>query len=387
MEERPTQLEPAPTEQLSRREALPYRGPRSAVRRTGSIARRWVRDTFSRDQLLGSLRSLLWVAPLTVLIWVYAEREQQTTANVDFQIQVNSPDPNQTVEIDGSTTRGATVRFVAGELKGPKARVEEMRERMQRASDKDAVSIPVDPRLGPGTHLVDIRSLVAQDPRFAAGGISVGEIKPSQIKINVDRLREVDVPVKVSRADAGRLKDPVFEPATVKVKAPVSQPDGGTPQAEADLTEILKTPGPRTGVAVRVRVTGIDGRNVTVEPATVKVTAEVKPGDDSYTIPAVPLYVTAPGDFLKKDVYVEYPATLGNVTVVGPREQIDALRAGNLPQDLRARFDVRMDDPIGQPRRRRVKYELPAGLSVSEQQATVEVDFQILARDPADSGL
>src|SRR5688572_16294126 len=41
-----------------------------------SATRRWARDTFSREQIISSLKSLAWVAPLTVLIWIYAEREQ-----------------------------------------------------------------------------------------------------------------------------------------------------------------------------------------------------------------------------------------------------------------------------------------------------------------------
>src|SRR5436305_9069569 len=54
--------------------------------------RRWVRNTFTRDQIASGLRSLLWVAPLTVLIWIYAEREQTTNAPVNIPIEVVSTD-------------------------------------------------------------------------------------------------------------------------------------------------------------------------------------------------------------------------------------------------------------------------------------------------------
>ena len=46
------------------------------ARRWVAVVRRWFRDTFSREQLVSALRSLIWVAPLTVLIWIYAESEQ-----------------------------------------------------------------------------------------------------------------------------------------------------------------------------------------------------------------------------------------------------------------------------------------------------------------------
>src|SRR5688500_925653 len=68
---------------------------RSLGRRSSALVRRWARDTFNREQLLSSLRALAWVAPLTLLIWIYAEREQQLPGTARFQIVVKSADPNQ----------------------------------------------------------------------------------------------------------------------------------------------------------------------------------------------------------------------------------------------------------------------------------------------------
>ena len=63
--------------------------------------RRWARNTFTRDQLASGLRSLLWVAPLTVLIWIYAEREQIITTDTPLYIpiQVVSTDPDRVVTL------------------------------------------------------------------------------------------------------------------------------------------------------------------------------------------------------------------------------------------------------------------------------------------------
>src|SRR6478609_9248925 len=89
------------------------------ARRWASVVRRWFRETFSREQLLSSLRSLIWVAPLTVLIWIYAEREQVEPASATFPIEVRSGSPGQQVA-RLADSRGSTVLAT---IRGPKAKV------------------------------------------------------------------------------------------------------------------------------------------------------------------------------------------------------------------------------------------------------------------------
>src|SRR4051812_28677703 len=74
---------------------LDYAPARSGrVHRGWSATRRWMRDTFSRDQLAAGVKQLMWVAPLTLLIWVYADREQQVPARgVLVPVEVRSTDP------------------------------------------------------------------------------------------------------------------------------------------------------------------------------------------------------------------------------------------------------------------------------------------------------
>src|SRR5213595_2181335 len=101
--------EPMPTP-LSRRNPAPagpaplsYRAAErtGTMRRWSAVARRWFRDTFNKEQLISGLRSLIWVAPLTVLIWIYAEREQiiTTPTPLYIPIQVVSTDPDRVVTL------------------------------------------------------------------------------------------------------------------------------------------------------------------------------------------------------------------------------------------------------------------------------------------------
>src|SRR5688572_18150053 len=77
---------------------------RSLARRGAALVRRWARDTFSREQLLSSLKALAWVAPLTLLIWIYAEREQQVPGTSRIKIVVKSADETQVARIVGDDT-------------------------------------------------------------------------------------------------------------------------------------------------------------------------------------------------------------------------------------------------------------------------------------------
>src|SRR5690242_1264927 len=53
----------------------------------------WV-HAFSRESLFNFAKTMAWVVPLTILIWVYAEREQRDTdPGVTFPIDVRSSDP------------------------------------------------------------------------------------------------------------------------------------------------------------------------------------------------------------------------------------------------------------------------------------------------------
>src|SRR3954452_24086106 len=62
--------------------------------------RRWIRRHTSRDDVVSGLKTLMWVVPLTLLIWVYAEGAQETPQrSVPILISVKSNDPNRVVKL------------------------------------------------------------------------------------------------------------------------------------------------------------------------------------------------------------------------------------------------------------------------------------------------
>src|SRR5882762_4342139 len=126
--DQPENREPKPSPAQAPRLTLPYRAERPAPGgRFGAWARTWSRNHFSRDQVMSGLRSLLWVGPLTVLIWIYAEREQLATApNVKVPVELVSSDPNFIVSLANPEQRWVTVS-----LSGPHAQLDTAREKVE----------------------------------------------------------------------------------------------------------------------------------------------------------------------------------------------------------------------------------------------------------------
>src|SRR4051812_4321732 len=101
MPEAPTN--PTPTNGNGPALRSPAAGPRGLRTTPGTpnrfvaFGRGWARKHLGREQVLGFFKNLLWVAPLTVLIWVYAERQQLDKKDLTVPIEVVSSDPGRVI--------------------------------------------------------------------------------------------------------------------------------------------------------------------------------------------------------------------------------------------------------------------------------------------------
>src|SRR2546428_2295804 len=235
---------------------------KAPVRRGMAAARRWFRDTFSKDQLISGLRSLVWVAPLTVLIWIYAEREQVNRQTVRIQEEVRSCAPGQVAPLADS--RGGTV---SATIRGPKARVGQAVEALQ-------AGVPVQIFIGggrqPGDHDVEIPALIERDPRLRDNGLSVIACEPKLLRVRVDTLQEEVVDVKLAPDVARLLNGPaLFDQPKVRMSTPsaaLQQAPRGSVYAEADLPQEMRSPGRHGPTSVRIKVAGGSGPHVSLRP-------------------------------------------------------------------------------------------------------------------------
>lgn len=362
--------------------AEPRRRRRPAFGRVGHAARAWAQHTFSREQVVAGLKTLLWVAPLTLLIWVYAEREQIATLPnpVTIPVTVTSNDPTRIV-----TLTRPTDPFVMATITGPRAQLDALRERLE-SRNSAPVHIEVEKGREPGTHRIPA-SRVGQDKRFADAGVTVTGLQPELIEVVVDNLVEVDADVRsTGKLSTMFLKEPTFEPAAVKVRGPESVLNAAKAEGRlfvpADLTGRPEIAAAAERRAETVTVPDVevapplkDARVTVAGPKMVSATVYLKAGRE-YTIPTMSVFVVSPPGLLKDHV-VSYDDQLRDVTVIGPEEEIEKL--GREAYKAKAMFEISIDDAgLGQ-RTAQLKYDLPTGVSPKPGQPTT-ISFELNRR-------
>jgi hypothetical protein len=348
------------------------------ARRWVSVVRRWFRETFSREQLLSSLRSLVWVAPLTVLIWIYAEREQVDRAPAQLQVEVRSGSPGQVARLADS----GGGRVIAT-IRGPKAKVSQAVEALQ-------AGVPVQIFIGggrqPGFHDIEIPALIERDPRLRDNGLSVVTCNPGMIRVEVDALREELLDVKI-RPDVQPLLNgpPLFDPPKIKVTAPASAFDKaakGAAYVEAELPQDLRTPGRHGPVAIRISVAGLTGPDVTPRQTSVNATFEVRDADERTVLNSIPvkmLITPELGDAYKVTADRKFDQ---GVPVYGSPEAIRQLKNGELSVKPEASFSVTSADVPAGKVTRKLEYVLPDGIHMLEQDKKT-INFTITPREGA----
>jgi hypothetical protein len=322
--------------------------PRSPLRRIaqdfGSSVRSWAAGTFNRDQLVGALKSLAWVAPLTLLIWVYAEREQlHTVPSVTIPIEVIHSDPSRVVTVLDPSDSHLLVT-----IRGPRGEVEAVQEQFR----DNAAPVPIELERDVENGELTIRAeRVGMDRRFTERGVTVSNAQPSALRVRIDPLVEQDLEVrpKMPLPPGFQVK---FVPPTVKVKLPhnvlnlaMSQlvAYANLPATHPELAEARKEG--KTSVTIKdlpltLAIDNKHARLVDVKSVTAEVSFKAQA---ERLLPYVFVQPSGTGELLKKYEFI-HPATVpAGVTVVGPEDQIEKLADASV-QQLPAVFFVTEDD-------------------------------------------
>jgi hypothetical protein len=350
---------------------------RSLARRSLAVGRRWARDTFNREQFLSSLRSLAWVAPLTLLIWIYAEREQQLTDTARFQITVKSADPTQVASLVMASDQN-----VVATIKGPKARLGKAKDQLDPRGGGGPVQIVIEGNRPPNQYDIDIRAQIQKDYRLDDSGISVETVNPPTVRVDVDALQTLELPVKAD--PQVRLPAATFDPPTVKVMAPAGAVRAATAKGELYAKATLPpdlSPGSHALKAVPVAVEGLaSDPRVVVRPTTVSATVEVGQADEMYVIDSLPVFPTFAIDAQTLKTHtLRHDQSLANIKVYGPPDKINQLKTSAVRPS--AHFTVK-DDAIGRQRvQADLKYDLPDGIRLGDD-APRKITFD-LVNDPS----
>lgn len=357
---------------------IPYRAaPKPLGARFNSQFRAWARDTFNRDQMISSLKSLAWVAPLTMLIWVYAEREQiATVQNQIIPISIKSADPKLIVTVNPDDQN------ITAELSGPRVSVDKVTDALKLIPKSDqGVMIEISGAYAPGSYQI-LSSLVSDADLFKRAGVTISKPSPQNIHITIDRVveRELDVLVPDELVTQNLLVGtPTFEPRKVKISGPEAVLNAAAARndlkAVVDLKNFkeVQTPGKHTLDNVPL-VVSVGDKNVSVSPMTVRANLEVRPAEIEIKKDALPIFVTYPPNFTYR---AEYFPSLPNVTMYGSRKAIeDMAKSGIQPK---ARFEVSTKDlPADVTRTTRLEFDLPPGIRMSDEDKLRPIEFKLV---------
>ena len=135
------------------------------------------------EQVTTFSKNLISVAPLTLLIWVYAEREQVTDEKPrSVSIEVKTNDRNRIVVLRSPADKNIVV-----ELSGPRAKLEQVNQLLQPKPDGPAaIEIDIDPRLKPGGQELPTVGQINNLPIFRDHGITVKSAQPPYLRVDID---------------------------------------------------------------------------------------------------------------------------------------------------------------------------------------------------------
>jgi hypothetical protein len=321
------------------------------------------------EKVLEILKTLAWVAPLTILIWIYAEREESRTApDVSFSIEVRTTDNSRIVTLQEPADHN-----VIATLTGPRTAVDRMINELRAGKpDQAAVRILIDPKLPKGENTLESSRYIANLPMFIRQGVSVPKISPGNLRVNIDDFETRDLDVKPNQD----LPNVQFIPSKVAVRAPsqvFEKADRNRLYVVADLSkQDLSQPGVHDLHGVPVQP-AFAGDQITVEQPTVNASVEIKKQLAMGMIPSVAVWESiAPKLADKYKIRLDNP-TIANVQVTGPQKMIDQINNGDYR--VIAHLDVTDADEqyIGKERSKAVTFtNLPEGVKVAHpEQYTV----------------
>ena len=363
----------------------PNRRAESSLARLGPTTPRprgW-RAYATRQAVTDAVKTLTWLVPLTVLIWVYAEREQtiHTPYPIGVAVRVTTNVADRFVELAG----GAKTQTINLKLSGPQNGVDEVKQALAATG----LTIDLGSRRGPGPgQPVSVVDAIQNLTVFKTSGVSVDEAQPAEVYVNVDDVTDREAVVEVDPKQRSAFVA-TFDPPHVTLHGPRGQLDAleanGKLRVYADpakLEDAATGKGPLKVDAVPIVLPVVEDQVRVLQP-TVSAKLQVRAENETVEIQSVPVLVTASPDTLRQYDVVLTELTLGNVHVTGPPDQIAALRAaGNVRAEVYLEpSDANSRDP------KRVRYvNLPDGVAPVPEDADRTVEYKMDRRGQPGGG-
>lgn len=301
-------------------------------------------------------RTLLWLAPLTILVWYTAESSNLASKPFTKDIRLVAADGNKSLTMnDPPEGKISFTVYVTREQEDELTALRELKLEISETPESGLTSRRT-------------RDLLLASPDFKRLRVnSVASVSPENLQIMVDSIIEKEV--RVVPKDIKNLASAVFNPPTVKIRGPADAlRNGGTVEAALDEQDVFATPGKKDPRAVKLRWTG--SGDVQITPETVSAEVEIRESDVEYVVPSVPIFASLPLLFSDDFRLTINPDFVPSVKLLGPKEQIDTIRDAKYVPKARLEFT---DSELAALRSletvtKRPIFDLPAGVRVEKDQ-------------------
>ena len=348
---------PAPTSPASSK-GLSQRLARLGIRRR--------RRNRSGPSLAGVSRTVLWVAPLTLLIWVWAQDQQidqRQTGGLTFELE---PAEGYYVTVlaagrsPGSVV-GDDAVSVSLTLRGPRAGLTRvMRALRDETSQVRQIAINEEP----GANIaVDLQQMIESSPLVAEllgdAGVSIVEVAPAAADVQIEGIDTVPATPTLPDAITAQLaQPPTFDPPEVQFIGPSSALESlglNTGSVTLDFNQAVKG-GDNSATLQVLLPEDAMAMGVRAVPDAVRVNYTGKDAAiETYTIDALAIHVEKVAQ-AEREYRVEVEQfEVKNIDVRGPAATIAAIKESP-DQFVRAILIMTGDDRFAD---RRIEHERP----------------------------
>ncbi len=333
---------------------------------------------FSRAWWLEGARNLVWVAVVTILIWVYADMRFTDHRTLMATIRLTAPVSSHMALISrGEVAVEALEKRVQFKIEGGR----ETLDRFEREFH-DPVVWDVTRDHTPAEQIaLDPREILNADPQIASRGLRVTAVEPSSLTVRLARLVHETVPVELVVSGAELVAPPKAPP--VGISLPEEQWEKILNQLPAPVlrtkeADLSNQPAGKT-VEVEFEIfPEIAGLPVRLDQTTVKVPLEIKQrtAKKSFMVTVRVLTPTDWDDLRKYELVRKDPLEWRpEITVTGSKMDLDKLD----PKDVEAYVQLREDDkkPLETWTSRAVTIRFPPDLQVRLDREPPQVNFRL----------
>ena len=228
-------------------------------------------EPFSRKWFLGGINNLFWVFIITVMIWVYADMEFTDSIKLKIRLKLTA---GQQTEYRLLSDQTANIEV---EIAGSKSSLDRFRRELERKGNTLELDVT---RFGAGDRNMPARELLTAAANLQDRGISIKELAPQTIHVNLEALEKIDN-VRVELAiSGGALTSPpkpkeisILVPASYKkrIQLMVNQHQLYLQTQLVNVSTLAAGKNQPVTAAVSKSIS-IDGKNIQIEPVPAEVT-------------------------------------------------------------------------------------------------------------------